>query len=120
MKKRKRDDETRQPIMQERNRDDEARQLMMHADVLDDVNARYDVIRKEMEAYIAETDLTPISERTDAWQKAKEKRLEEYYDRIGEVTDRWVALDAAIEEMWGERGIRGIQHSPRGMRGIRH
>jgi hypothetical protein len=87
-------------VMKKRNKEDEARQLMMHADVLEEVNAQYEVIQKEMDAYIAETERTPISERTDAWKKEKEKRLEEYYERMNAVTDRWNALDAAVEQLW--------------------
>jgi hypothetical protein len=86
--------------MNKRNKTDEYHQLMMHADVLEEVSARYEAIQKEMAAYIAETELTPISERTDAWKKEKEKRLEEYYERMDSVTDRWNALDAAVEQLW--------------------
>jgi hypothetical protein len=92
--------------MKKRNRDDEARQLMMHADVLEEIGPQYEAIQKEMTAYIAETELTPMSERTDAWKKEKEKRLEAYWDRMGAVTDRWNALDAAVEQLWGPRGIQ--------------
>ena len=92
--------------MKKRNKDDEARQLMMHADVLEEICPQFEAIQKEMAAYIAETELTPISERTDAWKKEKEKRVEAYLDRMGVVNDRWIALDAAIEQLWGSRGIQ--------------
>jgi hypothetical protein len=86
--------------MNKRNKTDEYHQLMMHADVLEEVNARYEAIQKEMDAYVAETERTPTGERTDAWKKEKEKRLEEYYERMDAVTDRWNALDAAVEQLW--------------------
>ena len=69
----------------------------MHTRILEEVAAQFEAIRKEKDAYIAEAELMPQSERTDVWKAEHKRRIEEYCERSGAIGDRWAELDAAVE-----------------------
>ena len=69
----------------------------MHLLIVEQVADQIEAIKKEMDEYIAQSELTPQSERNDLWKAENKRRIAEYLEKLGAVGRRWSALDAAVE-----------------------